>query len=446
MTKGALGIENSPSLLSFPLQGVSEEEPREPESRGLRLGDISVLPQWRGWNDDWGESEDRGTRWLHWGGDLAGWHQRFQEEHEGWVGGCACRDLRGHRRRAQPADTRWGTRHCSFPEGGVGTGWGSGELCLDTALLEGPETEWASILGSWLRIICVCLHVVAPKGSSKIRKTKVLIFFWHVQGLAHQSPAAPSEPRAGVVFDTDEELRKESLRNSWDVLRKVALRNVDAFCKWVWAQEQVLQVAVCLFSWSLLSCGNTLDSGLAVVCPVQNSASCPHPTSCCDEKKLFLFSVNIKLSSARAPGKGASCGNLARHHSCTASVVPGLEHVPAVSQIQRHLLIKRRKSGWIRLHLRDSGGSWFELPSIAVGVGLSCRGREKMNWCWIFSQVLLIIVLERNPGDVVSWWLSQKHHYSSYTPFHHRTATKNSRAGGQCCLCRSKESPKLFLT
>lgn len=75
------------------------------------------------------------------------------------------------------------------------------------------------------------MHLVTPKGSAKIRKKNLLVFFWHVQGLAHQSPAAPGEPRAGGVFDIDEELGKESLRNSWDVLRKAALRNVEAFCK-----------------------------------------------------------------------------------------------------------------------------------------------------------------------------------------------------------------------
>lgn len=68
--------------------------------------------------------------------------------------------------------------------------------------------------GSGLLTFCVCLHLVAPKGSAKIRKKKLLIFFWHVQGLAHQSPATPGEPRAGGVFDTAEELGKENLRNS----------------------------------------------------------------------------------------------------------------------------------------------------------------------------------------------------------------------------------------
>lgn len=45
MTKRALGIEDSHSVLSFPLQGVFEEEPAEPETRGLRLSDLSFLPQ-----------------------------------------------------------------------------------------------------------------------------------------------------------------------------------------------------------------------------------------------------------------------------------------------------------------------------------------------------------------------------------------------------------------
>lgn len=69
------------------------------------------------------------------------------------------------------------------------------------------------------------------KAQPRSERKKLLIFFWHVQGPAHQSPAAPGEPRAEGVFDIEEELGKESLRNSWGVLRKAALRNVDAFCK-----------------------------------------------------------------------------------------------------------------------------------------------------------------------------------------------------------------------
>lgn len=57
----------------------------------------------------------------------------------------------------------------------------------------------------------------------------------------------------------------------------------------------------------------------------------PTPPPAVMRRSFFFFSVNIKLSSPPAPGKAASCGNLPRHHSCIASVVPSLEQVPAVS-------------------------------------------------------------------------------------------------------------------
>lgn len=59
--------------------------------------------------------------------------------------------------------------------------------------------------------VCIWLPLKAqPRSENK----KLLIFFWHVQGLAHQSPATPGEARAGGVFDTAEELGKENLGNS----------------------------------------------------------------------------------------------------------------------------------------------------------------------------------------------------------------------------------------
>lgn len=53
----------------------------------------------------------------------------------------------------------------------LGTGGGSAQLCLDTQLCwraqsQGEHQSWGP--GSGLLTFCVCLHLVAPKGSAKI--------------------------------------------------------------------------------------------------------------------------------------------------------------------------------------------------------------------------------------------------------------------------------------